>query len=168
MKTQSKNNLFHISGKLSEISTDFMKHHHHHQSLLFENSESRPTLMYKKNSYTFPNYFKAFFNLTFFLLFTPFRAKFKRSESKIVAITYPLQMIVCAVIHVLSFIVSLLWVRADLTGKIKDKPEQLFTIANYICWVFYTIVYANMVWRKSVLGLFQVPTEPATTRVSNF
>jgi hypothetical protein len=61
--------------------------------------------------------------------------------------------------------ISVLWIRRDLTGKIRDKPEQLFTMANYVSWTSYIFVFVVIVWSKRVFMILRIPYRPARGKV---
>jgi len=114
--------------------------------------------------YEFPFYFYYYFRAAFFLCLFPFWISFK-DQTKLTLVTYKLQSLLCAIVHLSTFLLTIFDFRLQVAQPIKDRPDKIFGMANYFCWAVYIAVFAKVVWSKKIITLLEQPLPTMTRKV---
>jgi len=108
-----------------------------------------------KISCKFVLFYKIYFDFLCVLFLSPFRIVYnKNSEFRVYKNS--VHKFGCSIVHASALLVSLFWVNRDISGTISSRPEQLFIISNYICWVAYVALFVRLQWSNSTVDLFKI------------
>jgi len=124
------------------------------------NTTTFPNIQYK-----FPHYFSCYYKITHFILLAPFKAR-TNQDGHIEITTSTINHVISASIFLACWILSVLQLRIATSKRLKDDPEKLFSLSNYLCWSVYVIVFANLVWSKNSYEVLKLPAVPVTFQVS--
>jgi len=115
--------------------------------------------------YDYPFLFYYYFRAAFFLCFFPFWVQFNDKQTKLKLVTYKLQRILCALVHITAFLLALFYFRWQIAEPLKKRPDKVFGMANSFCWALYILIYARVVWSTQIINLLQQPLPRLTYKV---
>jgi len=114
--------------------------------------------------YDYPYYFYCYFRACFFFCLVPFWVDFT-DKANIKLVTYKFQSIICAIVHVTSFVLAILEFRLEVAQPIKDHPEKIFDMANNLFSAIYVFYFAKAVRSNDILKVLEPPPGNITRKV---
>jgi len=104
--------------------------------------------------YVYPVYFCYYFRVAFFLCLVPFWVEIK-DQTNVKLVNYKIQRVLCAIVHVVSFLSLSFWFRFAANHSIKERPGKVFEMTEYLCYAMYVIAYAKVVWSGKIVDLLE-------------
>jgi len=112
--------------------------------------------------YDYPVYFCYYFRAAFFLCLVPFWVEIK-DQTNVKLVTYKFQKVFCAIVHIVSFVSNILWLRYEAIHSLKERPDKIFGMTENLCYVIYVVAYAKGVGSKKIVDMLEeIP--PTRTR----
>jgi len=104
--------------------------------------------------YDYPVYFYYYFRMAFFLCLVHFWVD-SNNKTTLKLVTFKLQRVLCATVHVGSLVALVLWFRFYVNKSTKKHPDKIFEMARCIFYSFYILAYAKVVWSRKIYSLLE-------------
>jgi len=104
--------------------------------------------------YVYPVYFCYYFRAAFFLCLVPFWVEIK-DHTNVTLVKYKIQRVLCALVHIVSFLSMTLWFRWEAIHSLKEHPDKIFGMTRNLCYLIYVVSYAKIVWCEKIVDLLQ-------------
>jgi len=102
--------------------------------------------------YDYPLYFCYYFRAAFFLCLVPFWVDIT-NQRNVKLVTYKFQRVLCAIVHIFSFLAWTLWFRLNAIQSI--RADKVFGMTRNLCYLIYVVAYAKVVWSRKIVDLLE-------------